>query len=457
MLETNQISKMVKLTKILVVIIIIATVGAIGLLVLQGGDTDAIIEDISRPFIPTTVDKTEYGTAIAAAKTAFDNGDFKNALGSYVIAYEANPKATEPFIGIARTYMKIGKPDLAEQNLIIAQKKGGLNEDGKIVLIRLHMASKNYQQAREVLQSLGSGANEALFLASIHSLLVGDIEKAQTNLANLVASATDDEYRQLGQELTHTFEVYNTFADSPRSYLLTLVGETLIDNSEFDLSRPLLFEAIAGQNDYRDAWMLIGYSYLQSHKLADAKQSLEKAKQLDPYHPVTYFYLGLTENEIGNYKDAIENLTQARSFGYESSLNIYLEIANSYFELEDYAKSSQTFRLASNEGRLPLDSYVRPIWMFIEQLNKPFDALTLAQKALQEYPEEAMALNLMGWAHLANGNLGEAQSYLDQAVAKNPNLDAAYLNLGMLHKIKGNTDVARTYLEKAIKIGRAHV
>lgn len=396
-------------------------------------------------------ESAEFQELMTEAAGFYEDGNTKEALIKYVEAHESEKSSVQPFIEIAKIYLETGKLDLAQQNLVLAQKKGPLPIEGKRILARLHLQDRNYQQAREVIQSIKNPTNEDRILLVVLSLLADDIEKARENVDLVAAGTTQDKFQKVGMKLKEAFEIYDTFLDSPSSYLLVLSGENLITIEEYALARPLLFEAISQENAYRDAWVLLGYSYLQSNKLTDAKQTLNKAKDIDPYFAETYFYLGLTQEAAGDHQRAITALGQAEGFGHENKMEIHIHKANNYFALENFPKASEEYEKAANSGKLDMDLFIRAVWINIEPANNAIKALSIAQKALETYPEEAMAFNLVGWAYLANNNSADAEIYLQRAISTDPTLDASYLNLGVLHAQRSNNEVANTYFDKAIK------
>lgn len=393
----------------------------------------------------------EFQELMVLGSQHYQNGETKKALATYVQAYQANKSSADPFLAIAEIYIETDKNDLAQENLILAQKKGPLSDKGKRLLARLQLLEKNYQQTREVIQSIKTRSNEDYILEIVLSLLVDDIKNAEEKVKLITESNTEGTYKEAGILLEQAFELYETFIDSPRSYLLVLTAEQLINIEEYQLARPLLFEAIAEENKYRDAWTLLGYSFLQSNKLTDAKQTLNKSKNLDPYDPNTQFYLGLTYEALGEHQLAINALSQAEGFEYKNMKEVLIHKGNNYFALADYQKSAIEYEKANEISPLDLPLYTRVIWMYIEPNNNPLKALSISQKAVQNYPGNAMALNLLGWSQLANNNLDEAEKFLQQAISKDVTMDAAYLNLGVIHSQRNNPEVAISYFDKAIK------
>jgi len=66
---------------------------------------------------------------------------------------------------------------------------------------------------------------------------------------------------------------------------------------------------------------------------------------------------------------------------------------------------------------------------------------------------EAMALNNLGAAELAMGEVDAARAHLNEAIAKDPKCPLPYRNIGLLIQSTGSTEEARPWFEKAIALG----
>jgi len=405
-------------------------------------------------FIPDDNDNPEFTELITDAEHLYTNGYVDSALSKYLAAYKLNSDSTLPYLGIARIYLDHEKIDLAEKNLLIAKQKGKLSTSAKILITRLNLLKQNYDQAKEVLSSINNPNSETLYLGCILNLLSNNYSESQKILEELIKLDSNDIYKQAGQNLDKAFAIYDTFTDSPHSYLLTLSAQNLIDTNEFAIARPLLLQAINEKNDYRDAWVLLGYSYLQSNLLQDAEQSFKKAKQIDPYFGTTYFYLGLSKEALNQNEAAIDYFQQAENFGYTEKQNIYIHLANTYYKTENYPKAADNYLKAIALNALSLDEYTKPIWLFLEPLNNPSKALEIAQDTFTKFPDQAISYNLLGWTQLANNQLSNAKENLEKALNLNPKFEAVYYNLGNLYKLKNNSKVAEAYYEKAVKYAK---
>jgi tetratricopeptide (TPR) repeat protein len=355
-------------------------------------------------------------------------------------------------IGIAGIYFELDKQDFTLKNLQSAQLKGELNYDGKILLLKSAILSQNLPQARIAYNSITENTNEKLLLGSLINILAQDLIEAENKLKLIVTNNINDQHFLVAKELLQSINIYKTFIDSPYAYLYALSAKTLLDQNQFILARPLLFASIENQNDYRDAWLMLGYSYILVNKNDDAIKALNRAKQIDPYNPETFFYLGLAQQKSNKTSQSIENLQRANSFGFRSSKDNLVQIANSFYLEKKYTEALDFYNQATSEGSLSIEDYTKMIWINLEHTNSLQEALNIAQKALNEYPTTPMANNLVAWSYIGLNNYSEAKKYLEIALLQNPNFEAAYLNLGLVAVANQNTDEALTNFNKAIEL-----
>ena len=81
-------------------------------------------------------------------------------------------------------------------------------------------------------------------------------------------------------------------------------------------------------------------------------------------------------------------------------------------------------------------------------------ALTMAQKALTQRPEEPSVLDTVGWIYYKKGDAAKAIEYLERArekASENPNMN---YHLGMAYLKAGKTAQAKELLKKALAQGK---
>ncbi|MCX6811482.1 MAG: tetratricopeptide repeat protein [Candidatus Berkelbacteria bacterium] len=69
----------------------------------------------------------------------------------------------------------------------------------------------------------------------------------------------------------------------------------------------------------RDAWVFLGYGYLMKNEPEKAKPALEKAIDLDPVFPATYYLLGKYYETIKDTTRAQKTYDKAKELGFDEN------------------------------------------------------------------------------------------------------------------------------------------
>lgn len=376
---------------------------------------------------------------------------FQESIQKYVKAYELDKSSNLAIIGIASVYYEADRQDFTLKNLQNAEKKGPLDYDGKILFLKLAILNQNVTQAQQVYNSITENTAEKLLLGAITNILSYDIASAKSKLDTIIANNVSTSEKTTAEKLKNALSIYETFTDSPKSYLFALISKELIDQNLYLLARPILFASIEDKNDYRDAWLLLGYSYLLSNKTGDAIKSLERAKQVDPYNAEIHFYLGIAQQKLDQSQKALDSFQKASSFGFRNSKDNLIQIANSFYLEKKFQDALEFYIKAENEGTIPLQDYTKMVYVALEELNDPKLGLEISLRSLQKYPTAPMSNNLVGWAQIKSGDYQEAKRYLNLALEINPTFEAAYLNLGLIAAAENNRDTALQNFNQAIQ------
>jgi uncharacterized protein HemY len=247
------------------------------------------------------------------------------------------------------------------------------------------------------------------------------------------------------------FDIYDAGQDA---HLRLLVARAFVQSGEYQMGKELVWSILKNNRDYRDAWIILGYSYLRLQSYEEAIDALEEALKQDPEKPETMFYLGLAYASDDRLEDAIEILELAKKNGYEPVIHVDQKLAELYFQVEDYDKASEEYEEVISLNATNIDYFVRPVWIYIDKINQPEKATQLAEKALLHHPDNAMAYNLLGWANVANNDFINAKKNLEKSLELQDSLDAPYLNLGWMYEKQGNLQKAKDLYKKAFEVGQ---
>ena len=157
-----------------------------------------------------------------------------------------------------------------------------------------------------------------------------------------------------------------------------------------------------------------------------------------------------------NFNKAIAAFQLALNKNYRPSFKPHEKIGDAYLALGNFdaAVTSYSDAFATPEGAQYVDLYVRPVWILIDKLHRPAEALSVATQAAGKLPQSAMAYNLVGWAQLASNNFPEAKVALERALILDPTLAAAYLNEGNYFRSQNQLAEAQNAYGKAISFDK---
>lgn len=413
----------------------------------------ALPAELSEPKIGR--DKT-YQEMIDRAAELEKNGFPSLAIAQYQEAYKKDPSNTTPLYEIGKINLRIARYPQAEAvfDELAAREPSSL--EARIYLGRAYLGQRKISEARQLFDAIGVPSQATSYYRGIIAAFYGEHDLAKQLLNQTVSQGGNDDLTKKANNFLAAYNEYNFNTESPTVHLKVLLARSYIQCGEYEMAIPLLFEVGKEKVDYRDAWILLGYAYLQTGKYPDAIEALERAKALDPQKAETLFYLGLAKYSVNDFKAAEDNLLKAREYGFEPKILVEQKLAEVYLELQNYQKSAASYEKVLALNSEDVNYYIRPIYIYIEKLRQPEKALALAQKASERHPNQAMAHNLMGWALIYNNDLSGAENHLKLALALDSALDATYLNFGILYETQKQPEKAMLFYKKAHTIGQGN-
>ena len=442
---------MKKVLSILWVIIIVGTI----FIAINLSKPEPRPEDISKTSTKTAVKEIpanndentnmDYQELIAKGDSDLEDGYTEKAIQSYKQAIKINPNSAEPLQKLGKSYLKNNQ---AAQAKTVFEQAIKLTPDipSKLLLARAYFGLREINEAQTLINSLDQENPQVKYYRAIIAVLAKNFEQAES----LFKELQDDN----SKKFLNAFDTFSSYKEADPLFLQTLLAKSLTEAGEYDAAIPYLFDIINTKADYRDAWIILGYAYLNTNQTNDAIDALLKAKALNPDEAQTLFYLGLAYFANNNVDTAIKYLEAAEKAGYQPAEQLKLKLGDLYLIKENYQKSSKNYKELLGINPNNLDVFVRSIWLEIDKLNEPDKALKLAFQALEAHPNDAMSYNLVGWAYTANDDYNKAQEYLKKALEINPTFDAANLNFGWLYEKKGMDKVAQEYYKIAYQLGK---
>jgi len=395
-----------------------------------------IIKPMPEETIENDLTYTEY---LNAGDQYLKNNYLEKAIENYQYAADLNPNSSYPLQKLAEAHLFNNQPNEAKNYYNNALKLNPKNLDLQLGLAQAYLNLRDFESSKNIIWQLGQTDYEVKYYTAIILIAYRDFEGAKNIFHEIVNTETDiaDSLKTNSQKFLDKFTTFSYYKEGQLVFLKTLLAKALTEVGQYEVAIPLLFEVIEEENNYRDAWIVLGYAYLNTDKILDAIDAFSQAKTLNPNKAETLFFLGLAYFANNDIENAIHYLEKADDAGFEPKEQIDLKLGDLYTIQEKYQEAEKKYESVLNKNTQNLDVFVRIVWINIDELNNPQKALTYAQKALIAHSDEAMSHNLVGWSLVALDDFKHAQEYLENALNIDPDFDAAYLNLGWMYEKKG--------------------
>lgn len=326
--------------------------------------------------------------------------------------------------------------------------------DELFALGQIYLEQEQFEAARELFNTLPADQTSTSYTSTLYyqgtlAAFFGDTTAAETLLNQVITRNDDPALSKKSTNLLSSLNEYKLAEEGSPAYLKTLLARSMAENEEISMAIALVYEVLRDEPDYRDAWIILGYSYLTQDKFKEAQEALFKAVQLDPVKAESRYFLGLSYFGLDDYGSAVTQLELAIKGGFEPKVQAYQKLGDAAVLAQNYPTAADAYEkiLALNSTDVGL--YVRPIWLYLDQLNNPKRALELGSEALKNHPDSAMAYNLLGWAQIGNKQYAEAEQNLNSALVLDVNLAAAHLNFGRLFEQKNDPERAKESYKRA--------
>lgn len=153
--------------------------------------------------------------------------------------------------------------------------------------------------------------------------------------------------------------------------------------------------------------------------------------------------------EQGELDEALADIREIRNNNPEQEENFRLLEINLLLDRDHDERALQ----AANEALESFPGNVRIRYaraMLLDSMDKPEQAEADLRKIIEEQPDNAVALNALGYILTTRTDrLDEARDYIERALAIDPENPAILDSMGWVLYLQGNTDEALSYLSRA--------
>lgn len=362
-------------------------------------------------------------------------GDLLALQGEWIDAKAAYEAAVDAGGGLpalrklAQAQMQIRDVRAARLTLEQMKRSGARDEDLLLLESIIYLRTGELQKAEQLLGT-ALDSPQKHYASALLAIVQGNHEAAQTELKE-VENGWEPVLRTYARSLQSAYDEFALFPESPDIHLVTLLARGLAQVQECELALPLLGQVTGRQQDYRDAWIVQGFCELTTQRTDQAMLSLERAYALDPEKPEIQYFLARAYAGQGNHQNALTFFQYALRNGFQPEKDVRRLIAREAAELgsADVALEQQQALILLPDSEInDFESYIA----MAMALGKNEEAFVKGQEAVQKWPKEAAAYDLLAQAALASGRKDDAKTAWEKALDLNPGLVSAQRGLQKL-------------------------
>lgn len=433
-----------------------------------------------------------------ATRVAYYARDDKRAIAAAKLWHELEPKNLEARQVLAALLVRVGKTDAAAEHFEYVLNNGKHSErQGFMLITSLLSKEKDKQAALAVMTKLIARRKDnanALYAYSQLAFLVGNLDDAVKTIKKVVKLQPEWTEAYILQSnifvrqgyKAHAIEVLRQTVEeqSDNSKLRMFYARNLVDAKQFD-EAVKQFSLLEDDEKYQhEARYALGLLTLQMNKpkqaavhfsqlLEDKKrviesqyylaQSFEFQNELDraitaykkvnnnQYSFESGLRIALILAKQGHIEDARARLQNMSPDSLDKELRVYLtegEILNAAKQYEEALElySEALHQLTDNNRLL----YARALTA--EKLGKVDDAVKDLESIVQREPENAQALNALGYTLIdKTEHIAKGLKYIKKAYKLEPDDAAIHDSMGWAYYRLGQYDEALKYLRRAFE------
>jgi len=362
------------------------------------------------------LDKREDEALLGLGLVAYHEGDIEDAIDHWRQAAGLNPRNVEAHHRLGQTYLQRSQFEQARQELE-----------------RVVLHDKGHQEANYYLGLL-LAAEEAI-LASEH--------------LSLVAGGEDAQLSERAQEMVLLLEEIATSED--QAYVAARLGHAYVKYEVPSLALVQLERVVALQPDNDAARAYLGYTLFALGEYDRAREVLREVTRLAPKSPLGYYFLAVVHRSEGYLPTALWEFRRSLRLD-PSNAAVYADIGDTYGRMRQYLAAGEWYQTAVEVAPGEADFRLLLAQFYVDVLPRAEEGLAAARGAVGLAPDDALAQDLLGWAHYLAGNSVEARVALERALRLDPDFARGYYHLGVVCAQLGDEDKAQWAYERAIDL-----
>jgi tetratricopeptide (TPR) repeat protein len=220
---------------------------------------------------------------------------------------------------------------------------------------------------------------------------------------------------------------------------------------DFDDAVPALHRAFAESADDHEAEQLLGMSFFQMGKPAEAIPWLKQFRAAMPAGSVdTEYVLGLCYLRTRDYEHARSSIAAMYNVAPESAAGYLFTARMLLRQGDDPAAEQHAQKAVALDSRLPL-AHLLLGEIYLYRLDMP-KAIQELEQEIKLNPANAGVYDRLADAYLRSARLNDAEAMLKRSLLLDGNSTGPFILLGKVHLKRKDYWQAKMYLEKAVKM-----
>ncbi|MEQ1636042.1 MAG: tetratricopeptide repeat protein [Methylococcales bacterium] len=428
-------------------------------LMLQQGDktkAEQIVEEVIK------IDAHNADALMMRSTFSLDKGKYEAAIGDLRTVLRDHPQSEKANILAAKTHLKSGYLDLAQESLKNSLSINPANLDVRKDLARILAMKKDETGAISLLEDMGQSKQQNDEVLSILVDLYarkGEWEKAEET-AKAIAKVNNSGLSPF--KLAQLYSAQKKFPAAIDAYhealklkplgldILSGLTNTYLAMGEANKAIALLDKTLAVQSNDINLLNLKGFVYLNQKNFANAEQIYTKIIDLFKKEEIGYRNLAaayIAQNKLDQalkiYQQGLAVLPQNINL-MQSMTKLYQKMAKPE---EAIALYDQLLKI-NPDNKLNLNNFAALTAETSSDPKRLSEAFELI-KAFKDAKEPTF-LDTYGWLSYLNGQLDDAVSSLEKVVQLQPEFAEFNYHLGMAYAAKGRNEEAKKALQKAL-------
>jgi tetratricopeptide (TPR) repeat protein len=228
-----------------------------------------------------------------------------------------------------------------------------------------------------------------------------------------------------------------------RDYFKFAAG--MLWNGHTEAALPYLNETLKRDSNNARVLMLIGQIHLESNRLDDAEQYLQKALEINPAYADAWSVLGGVYLARENARQALVCFERALTTSPDTTY-ILLNAGQAAEKMAETVTAEKYYRHAVDTNPESADA-ANALGLLLAKQWRGNEAKALFERAIELRRDFGSAINNLGVLYLNLGKVDDAVEAFQYGLKAAPDEDILYLNLGRVYARQGQNERAREIMQ----------